>query len=116
MPYGHGIGIAYYHTVLDQDQLSEQTLKQLIQLVLTNLVQTMSWQLSTKEQGKNGRARRTIETAFERGGVNDTNIVVSYAVSSLPMENLMKRWLCCSTTSLLQTIRKIISTILEMCT
>ena len=26
MPYGHGIGIAYYHTVLDQDQLSEQTL------------------------------------------------------------------------------------------
>ena len=24
-------------------------------------------------------ARRTIETAFERGGVNDTNIVVSYA-------------------------------------
>ena len=27
MPYGHGIGIAYYHTVLDQDDQAERLLR-----------------------------------------------------------------------------------------
>ena len=30
MPYGHGIGIAYYHTVLDQDAQAERLLRGLI--------------------------------------------------------------------------------------
>ena len=78
-PYGHGIGIAYYHTVLDQYQIAEQTLKGLIKYDPDQYGADNELAGLQKRLGRNDDARKTLANAYARGGDKDTSTVVSYA-------------------------------------
>ena len=78
-PYGHGIGIAYYHTVLDQDQIAEQTLKGLIKYDPDQYGADNELAGLQKRLGRNDDARKTLANAYARGGDKNTSTVVSYA-------------------------------------
>ena len=79
MPYGHGIGIAYYHTVLDDDRSAERTLKSLVRFAPDQYGADTELTNFYKSRGRMREARATIASAYERGGSEDTKTVVSFA-------------------------------------
>ena len=79
LPYGHGIGIAYYHTVAGQNDLAEQTLSSLIAYQPEKYgadVELARLYMSLKQYKT---ALRSIESSYNRGGDKNTGVVVSYA-------------------------------------
>ena len=75
----------------------------------------MSWQISTRT-GKNDRGSTHHRDRFERGGVNNTNIVVSYAGFLSAYGEFDEALALLSDHKPAENNQKIISTILEMCT
>ena len=79
MPYGHGIGIAYYHTVLDQDDQAERLLRDLIAFDPDQYGADNELATFYKNRGKLRTARNSIAQNYDRGGDKDTSTVVNYA-------------------------------------
>ena len=79
-PYGHGIGIAYYQSVLGNMKQSEQTLLSLIEYAPEEFGADNELAMLYKSQGRlEDLAEKALERAYARGGDEDTNVVVSYA-------------------------------------
>ena len=79
LPYGHGIGIAYYHTVLDQDDQAERLLRGLIAFDPDQYGADNELATFYKNRGKLRTARNSIAQSYDRGGDKDTSTVVNYA-------------------------------------
>ena len=79
MPYGHGIGIAYYHTVLDQDDQAERLLRGLIAFDPDQYGADNELAGLLKRLGRPKAARKVLQQAYSRGGDKDTSTVVGFA-------------------------------------